>query len=296
MNHSSEDQLNNPADFLLWNEGPPSEPDYEHEIKAVHPKLSFVLTLVFCLSIAWVLKQWRIFNQIETVNTNHVLAMRIDLNLYSPPTFDPEVRSSPGPAGGSNKKGTGSIDPSLLSQNAVKVIFRPPEFLPEVPLVDKANSIRDLDSTLLPASYPLDKSLPVQPGGNGAYKGDGKGFGRGHGDGVGGGLGGGGSNALTLLKSVQPDFKHIGKAGPREGELVKVELMINALGVPERAVPLSGRPILYPVVLQAALGWRFRVPPEYGHLAPFHVVIEFVYHRGPKSSRSVEELSPVILK
>lgn len=298
-----EDKLSNFREYLFRNELPPSEPDYREEIRASCPNLSLFLSVIFCLAIGWILSLYRIFIQSESVVTNRALTATIDLNSFQPPTYSNEVRGSPGPAGGSNKDGTGSIDPALLAKDAIDVIVRPPEFLAQVAPIDTVTSIRDLAplTTLLPASYTLDKSLPAKPGGNGAYKGDGKGFGRGHGDGVGDGSGGGGNEvlptgALILLKAVEPDYQRIRNAVPIDGDMIKIQLRVNAHGVPEDAIPLSGPAYLYPIVLRAALGWRFKPLPEYAHLAPHLVVIEFTYRLGPKAASSIKELSPVILK
>ena len=298
-----EDKLSNTRDYLFGNKLPPSEPDYREEIRATCPNLSLFLSVISCLAIGWILSLYHIFVQSESVVTHRAQTATINLNTFQPPAYSNEVRGSPGPSGGSNKDGTGSIDPALLAKDAIDVIVRPPEFLAEVPPFDTATSILDFTSPtiLLPESFTLDKSLPVKLGGNGAYKGDGKGFGRGHGDGVGDGSGGGKNKilpngVLKLLKAVEPDYQRTGSTTPIDGDMVKIQLMVNAHGVPEDAIPLSGPAYLYPVVLRAALGWRFKPLPEYAHLAPHLVVIEFTYRLGPKAASSIKELSPVILK
>lgn len=193
------------------------------------------------------------------------------------PRYEPAPEARPGPAGGSNRLGTGSIDPGLLKLPSPELIRTPPPALPDPLAVGLPETKRplDFDRPALPSPLVVDRSLPVRMGGNGAFAGDGEGFGRGHGNGVGDGSGGGAQGGIRLLKSVS--IVHHGQRGdpPLQGQTVKVRLWIGADGIPLDAEVLSGPARVQGEVRQAALDWRFQVPAHLKAQAPLQVIIDF---------------------
>lgn len=206
-------------------------------------------------------------------------SIAVMLNGGAAPQYEMEPDERPGPAGGSNRRGTGSIDPELLKLPSVAVVRTPPTHLPEPLAVDlpQATRLPEVALPALPTPLVVDKSLPVRLGGNGAFKGDGEGFGRGHGNGVGDGSGGGrrGEGALKLIKYVS--IVHEGNPGddPLQGRSVHVRLWIGPDGIPQEAEVLSGPARVHEEVRRAALEWRFEVPPHLRAQAPFEVTIDF---------------------
>lgn len=188
----------------------------------------------------------------------------------------PEVISgAPGEAGGSNRKGNGSIDRSLL--NTAKPSGPPRQPLPMADLqlqsqptpvgaLTAAEPIR-VDSRL----PPLDKALPIHPGGNGVSQGDGEGFGGGTGDGIGNGHGGGG---LTLLKASTVTYYSRRGEPPLTGQVVRIRLLVGAEGIPTDAQVMLGPTQVRELARMAALEWRFQVPKALKPRAPIPVFIE----------------------
>ncbi|MDP2877658.1 MAG: energy transducer TonB [Holophaga sp.] len=282
--------------------GPPPEPDFSREITAIRPHLSMFISLCLCLIVAWILSLWRVFAPGSNEAQAHCIAI-VELAALKPPAYDPEIGHLSGPAGGSNRDGTESIDPALRNLKSVKVIIQPPASLAQVSLLEPTPTALTFDQVWAPLPRPLvlDKSLPVHLGGNGAPKGNGKGFGRGDGDSVGNGSGFGGpnrqaiTNTLKLKSSVQPTWR-IGRDSMAEnGDAVRVKVTIDGKGVPVLVIPISGRKALFPCVVQAAQKWRFIVPPGFETLAPFDVTIDFKYWLGEKPSCDVKEVQAVTL-
>ena len=100
---------------------------------------------------------------------------------------------------------------------------------------------------------------------------------------------------LRHRKAARPRWGTRPLEAPKDGDRVEVRLLVNADGVPIRALPLSGRMVLYPAVLQAARKGRFDVPQAYANRAPFEVTVEFTYRLGVDESSQVQELRPVVL-
>ncbi|HET8714871.1 MAG TPA: hypothetical protein VFM16_03530 [Holophagaceae bacterium] len=142
---------------------------------------------------------------------------------------------------------------------------------------------------------PLLTSAPPVPHGAGS-PGAGAGRGPGAGGGDGPGVGSAGRGILKLRSSARPHWSTRPLEAPKDGDRVEVRLLVGADGVPFKALPLSGRMVLYPAVLQAARKWRFDVPPGYASLAPFQVTVDFTYRLGGDSSSQVQELRPVELR
>lgn len=301
MTPSLEDKLDRYLDALRAPQGPPAEPRYAEEIPEGRPRLSLVIACLIMAVAGWALERWWLFRPRVLAGSaqapTQALSVSVDLTLLQPPGYAPETRNLPGPAGGSHRDGTESIDPALLSVTALKVISSPPKFLAEVPPLDTAGRASDLSSLsqLVPSTYTLDRSLPVQAGGNGAPRGDGRGFGRRHGDGVGSGSGGGGSGsggggAAASARPVQLDDLEIRQRGvPNyamtdgevipEGTLVVVRLWIARDGMPFDISVVQGPECLIPETLRATRLWRFRIPSHLLDRAPIPVTIRYHYYR-----------------
>ena len=297
MAPSLEDKLDRYLDALRAPEGPPGEPRYAEEIPAGRPRLSLVIACLIMVAAGWALERWWIFRPRTLAGSapapTQAMSVSVDLTLFQPPAYAPETRTLPGPAGGSHRDGTESIDPALLSVPALKVISSPPKFLAEVPPLDTAERASDLSrlSQLVPSATTLDRSLPVQAGGNGAPRGDGRGFGRGHGDGVGSGSGGGGATAparpvqpvqlddLEILQRGVPNYEMTHGEVIPEGTLVVVRLWIARDGMPFDISVVQGPERLISETLRATRLWRFRIPSHLLDRAPIPVTIRYRYYR-----------------
>lgn len=252
----------------------PLPPRYDRSPAEARLPALGLATLLMAL-ILW-LFSWQRMASSQTAAPRSIAVM---LNGGAAPQYEMEPDERPGPAGGSNRRGNGSIDPGLLRLPSVAVVRTPPAHLAEPLAIDlpQATRLPEVALPALPTPLVVDKSLPVRLGGNGAFKGDGEGFGRGHGNGVGDGSGGGkgGGGALKLIKYVS--IVHEGNPGddPLQGRSVHVRLWIGADGIPQEAEVLSGPSRVHEEVRRAALEWRFEVPPHLKAQAPIAVTIDF---------------------
>lgn len=200
------------------------------------------------------------------------------VELLLPEAPLPTPPPPPGPRGGASSPAPPVTVP-VLSPGPLETLDAPP-----APQALAAN----LQGPLLP-------SAPPAPGGAGE-PGTGAGKGKGAGTGNGSGMAAGGQGILKLRSAARPHWSTRPLEAPKDGDRVEVRLLIGADGVPFKALPLSGRMVLYPAVLQAARKWRFEVPPAFASSAPFQVTVDFTYHLGGDSSSQVQELRPVKLR
>jgi len=202
------------------------------------------------------------------------IQLRDDQAILNEPL--PEVMTGkPGEVGGSNRKGNGSIDRSLLKAANPPEPPVPP--LPTADLQSQSQPTPNATSTAIEQIRvdsrlpPLDKALPIRPGGNGVSQGDGEGFGRGSGDGFGDGQGGGG---LTLLRASTVTYRSNPGEPPLTGKVVRVRLLVGADGIPMEAHVIFGPAHTHEAARKAALEWRFQVPEALKSRAPIPAFIE----------------------
>lgn len=156
--------------------------------------------------------------------------------------------------------GTGTIDPSLLSQTPGFHALPDPEAPP----------VKDLlAGPQLPAG--LNLQLPLAEGGNGMAKGRGGEARAGLGSGP-----GGHRPDFRLVVLHSETFTHRLKPGENlANQVVRVRIAIGPDGVPLRAEAVGGPPLLFAEAVQTALRYRFEPLAPHGLRAPYELHINF---------------------
>lgn len=249
----------------------PANPDYE-SVRGSRP-INLALSALLSIPLAWAFLHTSQGRR-QSPPVSFPIQLREDQGILNEPL--PEVMpGAPGEAGGSNRKGNGSIDLSLLTTPNTPGTPQPP-----LPTTDLQAQSQPSPNPVPTATEqirtdfrlpPLDKALPIQPGGNGVSQGDGEGFGGGSGDGFGNGQGGGG---LTLLKASTVTYRSNPGDPPLTGKVVRVRLLVGADGIPTEARVLFGPAHTHEAARKASLEWRFQVPEALKSKAPIPVFIE----------------------
>lgn len=268
----SADSINPERTAMQFSEVP-ANPDYE-SVRGSRP-INLALSALFSIPVAWALLYTPRSSGAVDPPAGYAIQLRDDPAMLKEPLFE-VIPGAPGEAGGSNRRGNGAIDRILLETPNPPIPPGPP--LPTVDLQTQSQTTPyitlkavekiQVDSRPLP---PLEKALPIYPGGNGAFQGDGEGLGRGHGDGFGDGQGGGG---LTVLKA--PTLTYYSKRGdpPLTGNSVRVRLLVGADGIPTDARVIFGPAHIHEAARKVTLEWRFQVPKALKPKAPIPVFIE----------------------